>query len=123
MIWERAGAEAVAAVRAWLKSERWQEAMALRPACGRGYERQRARTEPDEDASTCPTHRANEMAAAAPPVTMPHRDGLPPEVLASVRAEVRPKPGQHPWRKPWSMKRQREQHAGQMEGARTALAA
>ena len=32
MIWEASGAEEVAAVRAWLKSERWAEAMALRPA-------------------------------------------------------------------------------------------
>ena len=30
MIWDAAGAEAVAAVRAWLKSERWEEAIALR---------------------------------------------------------------------------------------------
>lgn len=31
MIWDAEGAEAVAVVRAWLKSERWDEAMRLRP--------------------------------------------------------------------------------------------
>lgn len=31
MIWHAAGAEAVAVVRAWLTSDRWSEAMGLRP--------------------------------------------------------------------------------------------
>ena len=36
MMWDAEGAEQVATVRAWLKSERWQEAMALRAAPERG---------------------------------------------------------------------------------------
>jgi hypothetical protein len=40
MIWDAQGAEAVAVVRAWLKSERWSEAMRLRPAPHRTYRRQ-----------------------------------------------------------------------------------
>jgi hypothetical protein len=40
MIWDAEGAEAVAVVRAWLKSERWEEAMRLRPPLHRTYRRQ-----------------------------------------------------------------------------------
>jgi hypothetical protein len=40
MIWDADGAEAVAVVRAWLKSERWDEAMRLRPPLHRTYRRQ-----------------------------------------------------------------------------------
>lgn len=39
MIWDPAGAEAVAVVRAWLKSDRWDEAMRLRPPPQRTYRR------------------------------------------------------------------------------------
>ena len=42
MIWDAEGAEAVAVVRAWLRSNRWQEAMRLRPPRQRGYRRQAA---------------------------------------------------------------------------------
>ena len=53
MIWDAAGAEAVAVVRAWLKSDRWDEAMRLRAAsahlsaaggCARGARRCRLTT-------------------------------------------------------------------------------
>src|SRR5919206_158370 len=40
MIWEREGARAVAKVRTWLKRGRWDEAMRLRPALRRSYQRQ-----------------------------------------------------------------------------------
>jgi hypothetical protein len=36
----RGGAEAMAVVRAWLKSDRWDEAMRLRPPPQRTYQRQ-----------------------------------------------------------------------------------
>lgn len=39
MIWDAEGAEAVAVVRAWLKSDRWNEAMRVRPVPKRGYQR------------------------------------------------------------------------------------
>lgn len=42
MIWDAPGAEAVAVVRAWLKSDRWDEAMRLRPPPQRPYRRQAA---------------------------------------------------------------------------------
>ena len=43
MIWDVEGAEAVAVVRAWLKSDRWNEAMQLRPLPHRTYRRQAER--------------------------------------------------------------------------------
>jgi hypothetical protein len=103
MIWDVAGAAAVAAVRAWLKSERWAEALALRPAPGRRYERRSAATR-----DTVPGGTRETGAAAAPPAVAAGRR-LPPDVLAQVRAECVPDPAQHPWRKAWSRKRQREQ--------------
>ncbi|HEU5330435.1 MAG TPA: ISKra4 family transposase [Thermomicrobiales bacterium] len=42
MCWQVAGAEAVATVRTWLKSGRWQEAMTLRPPRQRSYQRHAA---------------------------------------------------------------------------------
>ena len=42
MIWQGAGARAVATVRTWLKSGRWAEAMARRPPRRRAYQRQAA---------------------------------------------------------------------------------
>jgi len=45
MIWDAEGAEAVAVVRAWLKSGRWQEAMRLRPIPRRPYRRREALAE------------------------------------------------------------------------------
>ena len=42
MIWDSEGAEAVAVVRAWLRSNRWDEAMQLRPPPQRSYRRQAA---------------------------------------------------------------------------------
>jgi hypothetical protein len=48
MIWDVEGAEAVAVVRAWLRSGRWNEAMRLRPAPKRGYQR---RATPADDAA------------------------------------------------------------------------
>jgi hypothetical protein len=42
MIWSLPGARAVAAVRTWLKSGRWHEALALRPAPHRTYHRRAA---------------------------------------------------------------------------------
>ena len=42
MTWNAEGADAVATVRAWLKSERWDEAMRLRPVPKRTYRRRPA---------------------------------------------------------------------------------
>jgi hypothetical protein len=42
MPWDVPGAEAVAVVRAWLKSGRWNDALRLRPPPQRRYRRQAA---------------------------------------------------------------------------------
>jgi hypothetical protein len=99
MIWSEAGANALVAVRAWLKSGRWQQAMALRPAARRSYRRVRPRSEPRGEAAAV-------GEAMAPPPT-----GLPSEVLARVRAEMAQEQATHPWRKAWSKRQQRAQHA------------
>jgi hypothetical protein len=103
MIWEAPGAEAVATVRAWLKSERWAEAMALRPPRVRRYQRR--------------------QPAAAPVGGTALEPQLPTEVVAQVRAELAAERAQHPWRKAWSHKRQQAQHTAPSQAGRTALVA
>ena len=122
MIWDAPGAEAVATVRAWLKSERWAEAMALRPPRTRRYQRQHPPREPEVDAAEGPAAPeapdAGDQRAAAAPETR----RLPTAMVAQVRAELAAAQAQHPWRKAWSRKRQRAQHAAHREDSRTALA-
>ena len=121
MIWEASGAEEVAVVRAWLKSGRWEEAMALRAAPGRSYVRQRARARGEVRAAGSRGER--EAVPETASAQGQSRGGLPPDVLARVRAEAEQDKGTHPWRKAWSVKQQREHHAEQMQGAGTARAA
>ena len=109
MIWTAAGAEAVATVRAWLKSERWQEAMNLRAAPRRGYARQRVRAEPADVGAVERAGGVGAMAAAPSRAHEPPQGGVPAAVLARVRAELAHEQGTHPWRKAWSRKQQRAQ--------------
>jgi hypothetical protein len=111
MIWDAPGAEAVATVRAWLKGDRWHEAMVLRPAPSRGYQRQQPRGA--RSRTTAPLAYAARPAMGSPPGAVPRPTGLSPEVLAQVRAELAHAPAQHPWRKPWSKRQQRAQHKEQ----------
>lgn len=117
MIGDAPGAEAVATVRAWLKSERWAEAMALRPARVRSYQRQRGGRERAIAEAACGAERAGATEQG------PSRGGLPADVLARVRAELAHDGERHPWRNAWSVKRQQEQHGGPAPGATPALAA
>ena len=123
MIWDATGAEEVAVVRAWLKSERWQEAMALRAAPQRSYQRQRARPEAGEDTPLCRGERVGEAAPVSAVATVPPRREVSPEMLARVRAEMAQEKRTHPWRKAWSVKQQRQQQSGQASRANPALAA
>ncbi len=114
MIWDASGAEEVAVVRAWLKSGRWEEAMGLRRAPGRGYERKGRVAEGTESGAGVAGEQRAAGAAAR---------GLPPEVLAQVRAEMAQERQQHPWRRPWSSKQQRAHHEERVGQARPAAAA
>ena len=122
MIWEAAGAEAVAAVRAWLKSGRWPDALALHRVPVRRYVRKQVEAR-GAGGALCQLERADEVACESVGGPEPPPGGLAPEVLAQVRAELAHERGTHPWRKAWSVKQQREQHAGQAPAASTALAA
>ena len=122
MIWEAPGAAAVATVRAWLKSERWAEAMALRPARGRGYQRKQGAPAQDADVAVAEAAPAGD-ATARGDEDVRVGGGLPSDVLATLRAELAQDQGPHPWRKAWSVKRQWDQHEAHLPEARTALAA
>lgn len=120
MIWDASGAEEVAVVRAWLKSGRWEEALALRPARGRGYVRQQRLVQGEVVQGE---ERAATEEAVRPAMVAPASGGLPPEVLATIRAEMAQDKAQHPWRTPWNAKQQQAHHKQRTEEARTARAA
>ncbi len=97
MIWDAPGAAAVATVRAWLKSERWAEAMGLRPPPQRTYVRQMDRPQP-----VC----AGAAPARSPDPVPPRSGGLPADVLARVRAEEAQERAVHPWKRAFSVRQQ-----------------
>jgi len=108
MIWSAKGGEAVATVRAWLKSERWQEAMALRAAPRRGYERkQSCQGIPDQVGSGWAVGQQEETTGGRE-AERKGGGGLAPDLLASVRAQLNQDMGQHPWRQAWSRRQQRQ---------------
>jgi len=119
MIWDAEGAEQVAVVRAWLKSGRWAEAMGLRAARGRGYERKEHVRKREEGGAVV----GGEQAAGVSPGAVPAGRGLAPEVLAQVRAEMAQERQQHPWRRPWSRKQQRAHYEERGDHVRPAAAA
>ena len=114
MIWDADGAEAVAAVRAWLLSERWQEALALRGVRRRSYRRKQAEVEREGSQGK---YQAGEQQAKPPvePLAKAQRQELSAEVLAQVQAELTEQRGKNGWGRAWSVRRQREQAAQRAE--------
>jgi Uncharacterised protein family (UPF0236) len=118
MIWDASGAEAVATVRAWLKSDRWEEALALRGVRRRSYQRRHAAQEQAGCART--RHAAAVEAQTAGPAHRHARPQLSADVLAQVQAELIEQRGKHVWRRAGSRQPQAEQAAPWEEG-RTAI--
>lgn len=105
MIWNADGAETVAEVRAWLKSERWEEAIALRGVRKRGYRRKQA----------AHVAKASEMKGqvaqqVGEPVKLTHKaqQRMSAEVLARVQEELAEQHGKNGWGKVWSIRRHQE---------------
>ena len=117
MLWSEEGANRVVAVRAWLKSGRWEEALALRRRPQRRYQRQRGQEQPSAEA------RAVQEVDVGVAASESRAAQVPPEVLEKVREEMAHEQANHPWRKAWSIRRQREQQAAQASGGSTVLAA
>ena len=113
MIWDAPGAEAVAAVRAWLKSARWEEAVARRGVRTRSYRRRHAAPARVACAEKVHAGDADTRAAA-------RRPALSADVLAQVRAELAAQQGQHVWRRAGSGQHQAE-HAVQQQEGRLAI--
>lgn len=95
MIWDAEGAEAVASVRAWLKSERWAEALALRGIRTRGYRRKQVAegVEPHEEQGQGAQKPASQTAATHPKA----QQKLPADVVAQVQAELAAQRGKNVW--------------------------
>lgn len=98
MIWDAEGAEAVAAVRAWLKSERWEEALALRGVRTRGYQRKLSGRAQQEQEGQKQAETAAEQVLVRPRVNAPSQV-LPADVLTHVQAELAEQRGKHVWRR------------------------
>jgi Uncharacterised protein family (UPF0236) len=121
MIWDADGAEAVATVRAWLLSERWEEAIALRGVRRRSYRRKQAEVEREGNEGK---HHAGEQQAKAmvESLAKAQRQELAADVLGQVQAELAQGRGKNGWGRAWSVKRQREL-AAQREEPRPVSAA
>ena len=120
MIWDAEGAEAVAVVRAWLKSDRWAEALALRGVRRRTYRRRHAAQAREHCAGTGPAV-AGAATAGDTPRRQARRHELSPDVLTQVQAELAEQRGKHVWRQAGRGQRQEEQ-AAPREDARLAVA-
>ena len=87
MIGSADGAAAVATVRAWLKSDRWTEALAVRPVRQRTYVRRTGAADPVVEPPPDPPPAAGRPGS------------LPAAVLAQVQAELAQERAIHPWRR------------------------
>ena len=106
-IWDAVGAEAVAAVRAWLKSERWEEALALRGVPQRGYRRKQAcQAALESDTNRRGVQKLTPEEVKPEDTAQSSRMGA--DVLRRVQAELAEQRGKNGWRQAWSVKRQRE---------------
>ncbi len=98
MIWDAEGAEAVATVRAWLKSERWEEAVGLRGVRTRSYRRKRlSRAQQQEEGQRQGAEVATQGSIKS--CVSAQSQVLPADVLAQVQAELAEQRGKHVWRR------------------------
>ena len=100
MIGSADGAAAVATVRAWLKSDRWAEALAVRPVRQRTYLRRMDAADPVVEPPPDPPPAAERLG------------GLPAAVLAQVQAELAQERAIHPWRRGRRGQQAHHDHAG-----------
>jgi Uncharacterised protein family (UPF0236) len=113
MIWSEEGANAVSAVRAWLKSGRWGAALALRAVPQRRYQ---------QSGLVLSEEGVAEQAASKLPVAARARE-LPVEVRERVQAELAAEAARHPWRRGFSSRQQRQQMLAPPDGVEIAATA
>ena len=109
MIWNAEGAEAVGMVRAWLKSERWEEAMALRGVRTRSYRRKQAAQEGERGKEAGQAEQTQARVPLKPQAKA--RQELSAEMLAQVRAELAEQRGKSVWRRSSNLQAQAERTA------------
>src|SRR5262249_3303768 len=120
---------AVATVQTWLKSGRWEQAMQLRPARRRGYQRRPVASgqavsvpemAPEQERARSSAATAGASKAVGPAVRQRGRAAQVPDrqsassrtsleggtVAASEGGTARRPAASHPWRKPWSVRQQ-----------------
>lgn len=130
MIWAVEGATAVARVRSWLKSGRWVEAMALRPARQRKVRQLRAAQVQEEQAEVegvMQVAAATEVLGAGVVESCTDKQAAavePPAAVGPGGEAARSRPAvSHPWRKPWSIRQQRLEAEARLADATVASAA
>lgn len=129
MIWAAEGATAVARVRSWLKSGRWAEAMALRPARQRKVRQERAAAVQEaqgqvEGAMQLPATTEVLGSSAAGSCTDTHAAVERPAAMEPPGEAAGSRPAtSHPWRRSWSIRQQRRQAEARLADAAVASAA
>ena len=138
MIWDRDGASAVATVRTWLKSDRWDEAMQRRPQRQRTYHRVACPAENtvvrvNSGATTsvvlsverAPAAARPEPCSASNPVLVPAAvpEMTPDSVADGATPSAPPPRAAHPWKQAWSPRRQRHEWEEQAQRRPQASAA
>ena len=135
MIWAAEGATAVARVRTWLKSGRWEQAMALRPARQRTYRRVRAeqaevgQAEAERAVEVCARESESQLLGSSVVAgrCADEREAAAVDLQAEVELEGDAALGRrvapHPWRKPWSIRQQRRLAEARLAEATVASAA
>ncbi len=111
MIWSHDGALAVATVRTWRKSGRWAAALQLRPPQRRRYVRQgRAPTPGAVERGLCavPSRGAARTGTAALTRQEARKQGAPAGAALPNCSTGGHPTAEHPWRRAWSIRRQRQ---------------
>ena len=106
MIWCAAGAQQVVKVRAWLKSGRWAEAMAVRPRRQRGYARRHGQM---DDRGETAREGGAVLAACVEGAEHGGAARLSPDMVAAVQTALTHERTQHPWKRAWSRRQQRRE--------------
>jgi len=113
MLWSEEGANAVSAVRAWLKSGRWAAALALRAVPQRRYQ---------QSGLVLSEEPVAKPAARKPPTAATARE-LPVAVRERVQAELAAEAVYHPWRRAFSIRQQCRQMAARPDAVERAATA
>jgi len=104
LIWNRDGAQAVATVRTWLKSGRWAEALRLRPARRRTYQRCTGAREVSTKGMLAGAAADRQPAIVRAAASHDPPAGGVAAAILQVRAELAQRRAAPPWKRAFSLR-------------------